>query len=363
MKTLIFLLFLLAQPAFSYPEMVRHGYPACATCHTSPDGGGVLTEYGRVLSEQLLSTWAKEGEGRFLYGAVSFPNWISMNGDVRFVETYNKPVSTPATSSLIFMEADLETALRYDKFELVGTLGYQDDQGSTFPDMVLSRRHYLMYRPTEKSSIRAGRFFSAYGLRTPDHIQETERNLGWDERGETYNLEIYYLGESYEVFLTGILGRPDSSVLDVEKGAALRGALFHNDKSKFGASFYVGSNALQSREVYGPYAIFGITPKMVALLEADIQHLTPAGGTMTTGLFTYAKLSYEVAKGVLPFLSQENGLEDLSARGNTYRYTYGIGLQWFPRPHFDFQITLQHQNRSAPRGDRNYGWLMMHAYL
>ena len=43
------------QSALAYPEMIRHGYVSCLTCHMSPSGGGVLTQYGRSLAKELVS--------------------------------------------------------------------------------------------------------------------------------------------------------------------------------------------------------------------------------------------------------------------------------------------------------------------
>jgi len=34
---------------YAYPNMIRLGYTSCATCHVSPQGGGVLTRYGRGI--------------------------------------------------------------------------------------------------------------------------------------------------------------------------------------------------------------------------------------------------------------------------------------------------------------------------
>jgi len=364
MKKFVFLLFLAAVAPtriLAFPEMVRHGYPACATCHSSPDGGGVLTEYGRVLSEELLSTWAKEGEGKFLYGAIGFPEWFSMGGDLRFVGTYRKTSATAAATDFMYMQGDLEAAARFEKFEAVAALGYRDATPSGFPDSLITRRHYVTYRPNEKTSIRGGKFMAAYGIHTPDHVLEIKRGLGWDYETETYNVEGYYLGDGYEVFATGILGRPDLSVPDFEKGAALRGALLLDKSYKLGVSYFFGTNSAQSRHVTGPFAILGITPRLVLMLEADLQLLS-VSGTKSTGLYSYARLSYEVVRGLHPFLTHEVGLDDLSATGTRSRYTYGVGVQWFPRPHFDFQLIYQ-LRKIQPGGDVNFGWLMVHTYL
>jgi hypothetical protein len=48
--------------AHAYPWMIKHGYANCATCHADPSGGELLTGYGRVLSEEFLSTQWKKSE-------------------------------------------------------------------------------------------------------------------------------------------------------------------------------------------------------------------------------------------------------------------------------------------------------------
>ena len=48
--------------AQAYPWMIKHGYASCATCHSDPSGGELLTGYGRVLSEEFLSTQWKKSE-------------------------------------------------------------------------------------------------------------------------------------------------------------------------------------------------------------------------------------------------------------------------------------------------------------
>jgi hypothetical protein len=41
--------------AYAYPWMARHEYFGCATCHSDPSGGGLLTRYGRAQDELLLT--------------------------------------------------------------------------------------------------------------------------------------------------------------------------------------------------------------------------------------------------------------------------------------------------------------------
>src|ERR1700750_3042760 len=39
----------LAASGEATPNMIRLGYPPCASCHLSPQGGGLLTDYGRGI--------------------------------------------------------------------------------------------------------------------------------------------------------------------------------------------------------------------------------------------------------------------------------------------------------------------------
>ncbi|RYZ63714.1 MAG: hypothetical protein EOP05_23120, partial [Proteobacteria bacterium] len=48
--------------AEAYPDLIRHNYVNCTTCHVSPTGGGAMTEYGRAMSHELLSAWGTERE-------------------------------------------------------------------------------------------------------------------------------------------------------------------------------------------------------------------------------------------------------------------------------------------------------------
>src|SRR3954471_15425846 len=38
-----------ATAAYATPNMIRLGYPTCASCHLSPQGGGLLTDYGKGI--------------------------------------------------------------------------------------------------------------------------------------------------------------------------------------------------------------------------------------------------------------------------------------------------------------------------
>ena len=57
----------LTRPTFALPTMVRLGYVNCAGCHISPQGGGLLNEYGRGIdqAQSLVGGEYQRSEGGF----------------------------------------------------------------------------------------------------------------------------------------------------------------------------------------------------------------------------------------------------------------------------------------------------------
>ena len=81
--------------AEAFPELTRHGYASCIACHVSPNGGGVLTPYGRNLSLDMLSTWGNPREAEVLHGILPKRymddlegSKFRIGGNVRTVQTH-----------------------------------------------------------------------------------------------------------------------------------------------------------------------------------------------------------------------------------------------------------------------------------
>lgn len=359
------ILILVTRPAFCFPEMARHGYVNCISCHVSPTGGGTLTPYGRQLSREVLSHFGKEGEEQFLYNAVSLPEWLLAGGDFRAIQLYrNTPVIREAR--VIPMQVDLEAAALYKNFSVDATVGPQEAPQTQPPqDTLFSRRHFIAYRPSDTTSIRAGKFFPAFGINLPDHAVVTKRGLGWNENGETYNLEFAYLGDAINIYGTGIFGRPDFPTLNRETGGALNTSYFFSDRYKVGLSYFYGTNNTVNRHLTGPFAILGFTPHFFLLSEIDLQNYLPKDSVTPVqwGLVDYERLDYEFFQGFHGFLTQEYSQLDFQA-SNTINRFYGLGVQYFPRPHFEFQLFWQKQQIIATSSDYiDFACLLFHFYL
>ncbi|MDZ4676350.1 MAG: hypothetical protein SGI74_02480 [Oligoflexia bacterium] len=369
MKIIFFLtvcIFLRPNEAVGFPEMVRHGYVNCISCHVSPSGGGVLTPYGRELTKEVLSTWGREGEGAFAYGAIKFPTWIHGGGDLRFLQIYR---DTPTLREAAFfpMQTDLEMAATSEKWAGVVSGGVQrsihtpPQKGEFF-----SRRHFLIYKPTEEVHLRAGKFLHNFGINMPEHNAVTKGNdsgLGFNQGTETYNLEASYLGENLNAYLTGLFGRPDATRLNREKGLSSSVSYFFMERYKAGVSYFYGENNTASRHVAGPFFILGFTQKFFLLSEFDYQSYKSKSLPETLpGFVNYQRLNYEFIQGFHGYVTQEYSQLNLND-SNTVSRAYGIGTQWFPRPHFEFNLYWQKQLRVSQFSQYiDVAWLMMNFY-
>ena len=343
--------------AQAFPEMVRHGYPNCTACHVSPSGGGVLTSYGRELSSELLSTWSKEGEADFLYGKLKLPEGLNAGGDVRAIEIYRNTPQVDA-ERFLFMQADVEAAATYGKYTI-------DINPGLYMNTPQIRRFYVDYRPNDELSIRTGKFRQAYGLMEPDHTTPIQRGLGWDEGTESYNVEAAWLGEHFNSYLTANFGPLDSTLIPgpaKEKGVALRVGLPFADRYQMGVSYFHGISQLANRDVAGPFGILGFSHHLFLLSEIDYQTMyNSALIPNTKGWVTWDKLDYEFIQGLHGYLSYGLTNTNLGSASTTF---YGVGSQFFPRPHFEFDLLWQFQSvPKFPGATIDYATLLMHYYL
>lgn len=357
-------LFFFSTVGFTYPEMIRHNYTSCTACHVSPNGGGMLTPYGRTLSSELLSQFGSEKQAGFLHGFVNTPEWLGVGGDIRWAETY---MNTPSVerAKFIFMQADAEVAAFVKNFTFVTTLGAQEETSYNYTGSeFISRRHYILWNPNENIAVRAGKFLTAYGINTPDHMIMTRRNLGWDEGGETYNLEASYSNDTFDVFLTGVFGRPEKSDLHKDTGVALRAALNLFKSSKVGLGYYYGKNDNEvKRHLVGPYFILAFTPHFYLLEEIDYQNTTTPTVSGTSGIVNYTRLGYEFIKGIHVSLTQEYSKANFNVDLSKSQ-AYGLGVLYYPFPHFEMGLTYQRRKTDALYSNfYDFAWLQFHYYL
>lgn len=350
--------------AWGYPETSRHGYGNCTTCHVSPSGGGLLTPYGRELSKELLSTWSGETEQYLAYGLLGEEDKLLASAFLRTLQGYrNTP--TYKQARYIVMQADVEVGYNSEAWAIVGSIGRQEKRsGLSSKGQLFSRRHYAVWRPSETISLRGGKFLRNYGLNWANHNVFVRRELGFGFDTESYNLEANYGGENLGLSLTRIAGdQGDDSSYFEEKGWSASAFYYFLESQKVGWSLFKGKDFFQDRLVYGPWVNLAFTKQLGFMAELDWQNWQSRTASLSkNGYVLSSQLSYEIYKGIHPFTSFDRkrlNLKDPLSR----QYTYGFGMQWFPRPHFEISGEWQKEVDQTTAVKSDLFWLMMYFYL
>lgn len=343
-----------ATTAQAFPENVRHGYASCSSCHVSPTGGGVLTEYGRKASEDFMTTWVREGENGFLWNSITVPSPIAIGANVRHIN-YKKDLEGTTTDRIFIMQVEGEIAVK------LGSKVWVDFSRGGYNKFEQTQRAYVLFTPNENLFFRAGKFFAPYGIYEADHTAMTRRDLGFDQGMETINAEIGLQSEAGEVLVNAILG--DSKTGDKsfdprskDQGFMLRAASYYGGKSQFGANILTTTGDYVNRELIGAFAITGIGDRFLYLGEVDLEQKRLVTGDNTAkqhrALISHQRAAWEAIRG-LHFSANWDSLIPMNSELHTRKWSVGPGIQWFPRPHFEFSVQaakIYEGSYSDPRG-------------
>lgn len=353
--------------AHAFPEMIRLGYVNCTACHVSPNGGGLMTDYGRSISSEALSTWASLKEEQPGHGYVPEPPaWLKIGGDLRVIQTY---VDNPqATSTSAFpMQMDLELGLNFGKVWYVQGLGLQGGpNGASGRDEFVAHKYYAMYNPTEESYARAGKYLLPYGLNIPDHTSLIKRNLSFDQGQESYNLDAGSIGEKWNYTGAISFGRKDNRNVDLESGMMFQLAYNHGDTHKIMGSFaYLKNDSAHThRYLLGPQILWAFNAQWIFLGEYDYQEKTTDSATKTVqkGAVTYSRLQYEWFKGFHSYLLHQFSYLDFTQL-RTRVNSAGLGVLWYPRPHFELTAEVDYSETAEVNTYSTVSWLLGHYYF
>lgn len=354
---------LISPQASAFPQTLAHGYPSCVACHVAPTGGGLMSAYGRSLSRELLSQGGLENEERPLWGLIPETSPVLLGGDLRLLQSY---MNSPSVEQgrFIVMQADAEAGYIAETWQAVLALGYQNPSSANVSGgPIHSRRHFIQTVLAENSFFRVGRFEHAYSLRFPDHFVFQRRDLGWDEGSEAYRAEWVRVGESLETAISVSAGRPDDSNLTVDKGFTARGLWTVAEKNQFGLSLYYGANPLGNRWVVGPHAAITVASSLMLFATLDFQKLLGGSRGDAWGLVQSTRVNWEFLKGLHVNALQEHSQTDLRL-GSRTKQAWTLGLQWFPRPHFELSFGVRTQTwPHLNRGSTDSAWGLFHYYL
>lgn len=367
MKILVAALALLAGgKAWSYPEMIKHGYTKCSTCHYSVNGGDLVTMYGRALAYEVFAPAGpgEQDESRMeqkFFGRG--PEWLRWGMNARLLQTYVDN-SMMTRGRFMIMQADLDAVVTVGPVKAYASIGrYEPKNNQSEPnDFYYFPRAWLSYDLMDGSEdaqlvLKAGRFYPAYGIMIPEHIYVSRALNNFGPGQERKAVELAYVAPLFEVVLTRLEGRYAFRQDVEEKGGVGQVALTPTNHLKFGISAYRSTMAAgKITAMDGAFVIVGWREKWSALFQAD--RLYPgAGKTSALGLF---KLDYEWSPGFNIFLTEEYWSPDVE-KTDPHLDALGIGLRYHFTPELELTTTARYEKNSAVLNEHSkVFWAILH---
>lgn len=371
MKSLLFFtFFVFSLSAFSFVENVTHGYPNCMACHVSPTGGGLLTDYGRALSSELMSTWKTKDFNQPFGGLVKNSDTLKWGGDVRVIQTRFENDQLK-TGSLFVMQKNVELAAYTKNFVAVGTVGTKEGPKNRVPDQgeFISERHYLMYQGDPTTRVRVGKFRQNYGLNDPNHRRFVKNDLGFGSYSETYQLEYFKILEDGEFVVSTSLGRIDIPQSRQEKNIMGQYTNYMGGKSRLTANVLLGESPSERRSLWGVNGVFSpfgghdifrfdLNYRLSQSINQGVKQ------EKEKAAFAYFLYGYKFFDGFFPYIIYEHKQTDLSRSRLTMTQSPGIGFQFLPVSHFEIQFEHQYRvNHQDKENPEQRSFLLFHVYL
>lgn len=357
----------------AFPEMIRHGYMNCMACHTTYQGGDLLTPYGKELANELLnrqdSIFQSPSSDRYEW-KVETPEWLTLGSHVRFLQTLSEN-SLASKARFMVMQFDVDAALKIsDALKIYGAVGRYEPTApeAEWKDFIYWPRSWIQYTQTSDDSsdslaLRVGRFFPTYGLNLAEHAYINRSHLSFNPGQERLAAEVSWNSVNYQGVLTGITQRASFQKYSSEKGYALQLSKIFGSKVRAGLNIY--RTALKTNDqnleqkMEGLYALIGFNEQWSSLLQFDQRHLPDS----KTGVISFIKLGYEYTKGIEFFGTHEYENND-TTKTDPHIEAYGLGVQYFPASNMDFFFTFKKQKDSSQLNEyQNILWMIAHLYF
>lgn len=355
--------------ADGFVENAVKGYANCMACHIAPNGGGILTDYGRSLSSELMSTWkVQKGFEKPFYGIMKNTENIKYGGQYRMIQTYAENENVKVKKQFT-MQNNLEFAVKYMKTFLVGTVGSQEGpEEISEKGNFLSERHYILWETSNDSRLRVGKFRLHFGINQPNHTRFVKENLGFGSNSETYNLEFMKFYEWGELNTTLSIGDFFAEVKkdDNERNFVFNITHYLQGYSRFSLSFLSGKSNLYKRNVFGFSAVHSFLSNWIVRSEIDFEQknkiIKNNYKNQVNGIYTENQIGYNIFKGGYAYLIYEYEQNDVSSNA-TQINSPGVGFQFLPIPHVEFQVEYQRRvYKKDPNNPNHYLYTIFHLY-
>ncbi len=309
--------------AFGFPEFVRHGYQGCVSCHVQPSGGGALTAYGRMISQEALSTWKGCGETC----NPPLPEWVDLGLDYRYVN-----VTAFSDGDRFNTQFPMQIEAEGVLYPIPG-LTLAASMGNYGPEQVREfRRTYVMVSTLRDFvRVRGGRFTPAFGVNDPDHTLYTRQAFGLGQGRDQYAGEAALITKHGELIVTHSWGS-SAEIGGDERTGGYRVKDYEDQRLYARGTFYsskttqAGTSVVMDESGFIGHSFHGF-----ASYDHWLYGIGEVARKYDTGYITYSKL------GVEPF----QGLHIIGTHEYQLTNRYGFGFQWFPAPGVDLLLRVR----------------------
>ncbi len=339
------------EDADAYAWMIRHDYTACSTCHTDPSGGELLTTYGRVTSDLILSMQygtsdevdepddeSSEADfggptGGLFWGLVDLPSSLLLSGAYRSLSVI-RPSKDAASTFIPVMQADAYGQFRAGDFTVGGSIGL----GKAIPGAshtlkaqvttntdglnLVARNYYAGYDLGSEFVVRAGRLNLPFGVRIPEHTAWVREATRTDrESDQQHGLSVAYVGANFRAEIMAIAGnfqmslKPELPYQNFKSNAVRERGYSMYAEGIAGTSFAAGVTSKVTfsqldhvtfeedslRQAHGLTARYAPFEKLSFLGETDVLFRTNADA----GYVGFAQADWEPIQGLHLMLTGE----------------------------------------------------------
>lgn len=341
----------------------------CNLCHFSPVGGGLINDYGR---DEAGGTISRGGDGRFLHGAWTAPEWFQIGADYRGAALIRQ--SEGQTEFLGFpMQADLYLRGQVGAITAnvtVGMRGVARDPKPPLADRFVSREHYLMWQKSKTDLyVRAGRFWTPYGLRVQDHTSYIRRFLGMHMLEEPYAVSTGKVDDDQEWHATLTtplrIGRLSSGRAGWG-GAVLYEKRVREETASWGAQTKINVADDTTSILGGGLGKVWLEDQRVLLLgelDLGVETFRVGDGDPRGQLAAYLGASWFYKTGIIIGGTLERWDPDVLLEG-TARDAATLSIQYLPRAHWELILLGKVEIQSGDLADPSaFTMLQLHYYL
>ena len=321
----------------------------CMSCHVSPTGGGMRTEFGLAFGQTLSSD---SSESSILTSQIN--SYLRLGGDFR---ASTQVIETPQQQSQFSTQTDRVSL--YLHAEMSPQLDFYIDQ-QLAPNS-LNRTAWVKYQSEDKSRyIRAGKFFLPYGLRLEDDSAFIRQVSGISFFTADNGVELGFDRDKWSMQLALSNGTAGATDNNREKQISFRAA-YIKPIWRLGTSLNSNNGPLVKREMFNLFAMLNLFDSQW-LIEMD--RITDSGGISVTQHVFLLELNKEIIKGHNLKLTWEAHDPDADTDGEL-RKRSSLVWEYFPLRQLQLRsgIRIGDADPLNPQDNRDELFVSLHTWF